>query len=185
MKPGIITPAPTPTPQDVRTAEAEAVSETTAVVVEESQPIPSSGQETLSLVAAPPALAQIQDTDPGPPFSVEVTTNFAVSNPDLEGGWIYTVGGFVRNDSDLTYSLSAIHVTFYDADGFRGAFYPFSSSGGRRVRGGEWIWHGRTTAEYACLILAPGQTCPFSVQIAALDMGSFLIHPDAAVVRVA
>lgn len=183
-----MTPAPSPTPEVKDTVVHESPPEQTVVSGDVAhtvlaQPVPVSGQASMSQVVVPPALAQIQDTDPGPPFSVEVTTNFAVPNPDLEDGWIYTVGGFVRNDSDQTYSLSAIHVTFYDADGFRGAFYPFASTGGRRVRGGEWIWHGRTEADYACLLLAPGQACPFSVQIAALDMGSFLIHPDAAVVE--
>jgi hypothetical protein len=119
------------------------------------------------------------DTDPGPPFSIEITTNYAVPNPDLEQGWIYTVGGFVRNDSDKTYSLSAVHVTFFDSDGFRGAFYRFP---GRR-RSGEWIVHGRMQADFACLVLGPGQICPFSAQIAAHDMASFHVHPDAVLLE--
>ncbi len=144
---------------------------------------PSSGQETTAQVVSLPVLEQIQDTDPGPPFSVEITTNYAVPNPDLEQGWIYTVGGFIRNDSNQTYSLSAVHVTFFDVDGFKGAFYPFPSSGGGRSQSGEWITHGRMEADFACLVLAPGQTCPFIVEIAAHDMGSFLVHPDAVLLE--
>jgi hypothetical protein len=49
--------------------------------------------------------------------------------------------------------------------------------------GGEWIWEGRTEAELACLALGPGQECPFIVEIAAQDMGSFLIHPDASAIE--
>ncbi|MDF1513074.1 MAG: hypothetical protein P1S60_04625 [Anaerolineae bacterium] len=140
-------------------------------------------RDAVPSVNRPAVLEQIPDTDPGPPFSTEITTNFIEPNPDLEQGWIYTVGGYVRNDSDQTYSLQAIHVTFYDSDGFHGAFYPFASSGRGRSRGGEYIWHGRTEADYACLLLGPGQTCAFSVQIAAADMGLFLVHPDATVVE--
>ena len=46
--------------------------------------------------------------------------------------------------------------------------------------GGEWHWHGETEAEFAALLLAPGEEWPFSVAITAQDMASFLIHPDAA-----
>ena len=142
---------------------------------------PTPPQEFNTPIALLAPLTQIRDTDPAPPFSVEITTNFAASNPNLEEGWIYTVGGLVRNDSDQTYSLQAIQVTFYDAEGFHGAFYPYASQGRGRRQGGEYIWHGRTEAEFACLIVAPGQTCPFSVQIAADNMESFMIHPDAAI----
>jgi hypothetical protein len=130
-----------------------------------------------------PALAQVPDTDPGPPLTIEVTTNYAVPNPDLEGGLIYNVAGLVHNPSAETYAVTAVHVTFYDAEGFKGAFYPFPSKGGsRRSRpGGEWIWHGRTEADVGCMVIAPGGSCPFSVQIAAQDMASFLVHPDAEV----
>lgn len=178
-------PEPTTVPAVAETEDAtpEPVEEVPEGQVDTSQTALSSGQEPTTSIVAPPALSQIQDTDPGPPFSVEITTNFAVSNPDLEEGWIYTVGGFVRNDSDQNYTLQAIHVTFYDADGFKGAFYPFASTGRGRNRGGEYIWHGRTEADFACLVIGPGQPCPFSVQIAAADMASFLIHPDAAIVE--
>jgi hypothetical protein len=38
-------------------------------------------------------------------------------------------------------------------------------------------------ADFACLVLAPGQTCPFTAQIAALDMASFHVHPDAVLLE--
>jgi len=88
----------------------------------------------------------------------------------------YKVTGLVRNDGEQTYAVSAIHVTFYDASGFRGVF---QKAPGRGRTGGEWIWHGRTEADFGCLLLAPGEACPFSVEITAQDMASFLIHPDA------
>jgi len=93
---------------------------------------------------------------------------------------IYKVAGLVRNPTEQTYAVQAIHVTFYDADGFRGAFYPFPVRGQGRPSG-EYIWHGATTATFPCLMLAPGESCPFSVEIAAQNMASFVVHPDAKI----
>ena len=84
----------------------------------------------------------------------------------------------MRNDGDRTYAVSAIQVTFYDAEGFRGTFVPAVRDG--KVVGGEWLWHGQTEADFACLLLAPGEECPFMIEITAQNMASFLIHPDAA-----
>jgi hypothetical protein len=36
-----------------------------------------------------------------------------------------------------------------------------------------------TEADFAPLLLAPGEEWPFSVEITAQDMASFVIHPDA------
>jgi LysM repeat protein len=132
-------------------------------------------------VAATPtgALTWLPDTDPGPPFSVEVSLNRATQDLLVEQSRNYKVTGLVRNDGEQTYAVSAIHVTFYDASGFRGVF---QKAPGRGRTGGEWIWHGRTEADFGCLLLAPGEACPFSVEITAQDMASFLIHPDAVVV---
>jgi hypothetical protein len=124
-----------------------------------------------------PALHQVEDTDPGPPLSIEVSANTAVQDPLVERSRRYKITGIVRNDGDRTYAVSALHVTFYDADGFRGSFRRFP---GRFWTGGEWIWHGRTEADFTCLVLAPGEECPFGVEITAQNMASFVIHPDAA-----
>lgn len=121
-----------------------------------------------------PALAQIEDTDPGPPFTVEVSANRATQDPLVAKSKTYKITGIVRNDGDRTYAVSAIQVTFFDAEGFRGTFVKYP-----RVPGGEWIWHGKTEADFACLLLAPGEECPFHIEITAQNMASFLIHPDA------
>jgi hypothetical protein len=123
-----------------------------------------------------PALAQIEDTDPGPPFTIIVSANTATQDPLVEKSQTYKITGIVRNDGDQTYAVSAINVTFFDADGFRGSFYRFPQPW---LTGGEWVWHGKTQADFACLLLAPGEECPFSVQITAQNMASFLIHADA------
>jgi LysM repeat protein len=132
-------------------------------------PVGTSGSAWVSGV-----LEQIADTDPGPPLTIEVSANRAIQDPLVEQSQTYQVTGIVRNDGDQTYALSAIHVTFFDAEGFRGYIIKYPM-----VPGAEWIWHGRTEADYACLLLAPGEECPFEVEITAQDMASFLIHPDA------
>ncbi|MFN2156524.1 MAG: LysM peptidoglycan-binding domain-containing protein [Anaerolineae bacterium] len=125
-----------------------------------------------------PGLEQMPDTNPGPPFTVEVSANYAVQDPLVAKSRTYTVTGIVRNDGDETYAVSDIMVTFYDADGFRGTFSPAIRDG--KLVGGEWHWHGEVQAEFAALLLAPGEEWPFSIQITAQDMASFLIHADAA-----
>ena len=163
-------PAPTSTPTDATTSASASPAATA-----------DAGSAPAPAAAVQSAPAQIPDTDPGPPLVIEVTTNYAVPNPNLEGRLIYKVAGFVRNPTDQTYAVTAVHVTFYDADGFRGAFYPFPSRGGRGRPGGEYIWHGAVEADFACILLAPGEACPFTVEIAAQNMASFLVHPDAVV----
>ena len=136
--------------------------------------VENSGQTAAALL---PALEQREDTDPGPPFTIEVSLNRAVQDPLVEKSQTYLVTGVVRNDGDRTYAVSGIEVTFYDAEGFRGTFDPAIRDG--KVVGGEWNWHGRIEADFAALLLAPGEKWPFRIEITAQDMASFLIHPDA------
>ena len=124
-----------------------------------------------------PALVQIENTNPGPPIAVMVSANRAVQDPLVEKSRTYKVTGLVRNDGDRTYAVSTIHITFYDAEGFRGTFVPAIRDG--KLVGGEWHWHGAREIEFAALLLAPGEAWPFSVEITAQDMASFLIQPDA------
>jgi hypothetical protein len=126
------------------------------------------------------ALVQKLDTDPGPPLTIQITTNTSEANPILEGGLIYRIGGFVYNPTDETYQVTAVQVTFFDASGFRGAFYAFPRKAGERP-GGEWIAHGAMEAQISCTVLGPGEFCPFTAEIAGQDMASFLVHPDAKV----
>jgi hypothetical protein len=129
------------------------------------------------------ALVQKPDTDPAPPLTIEITTNYAEPNPLLEGGLIYKVAGFVHNPTDETYEVTAVHVTFYDADGFRGAFYEFPRRPGQIGIRGEWHWHGAMEADVTCTVLGPGESCPFTAEIAGQDMASFMVHPDAVAVE--
>jgi hypothetical protein len=121
------------------------------------------------------ALEQLPDNDPGPPLTVEVSANRATQDPLVEQSQTYLVTGIVRNDGDQVYAVSALQATFFDASGFRGTFQKYPGRG----TGGEWVWHGQTEADFAALLLAPGKEWPFSVEITAQDMASFVIHPDA------
>ena len=139
-----------------------------------SGPVPAASSPEPTL-APPRALEWLPDTAPGPPFTVEVSANRATQDPLVEKSRHYLVSGIVRNDGRQTYAVSSIDVTFFDASGFRGTFrkYPL-------VPGGEWLWHGKTQAEFPYMLLAPGEACPFLVEITAQDMASFLIHPNGA-----
>ena len=123
-----------------------------------------------------PALTQVVDTNPGPPFSVAISLNRAEPSTLLEGATVYKVTGLLRNDGDEVYAVNTVNFTFYDADGFRGAFYRFPNR-----RYGEWIEHGAMEADFDCMLLAPGEACPFEAEIAAYQMGSFYVHADAVV----
>ena len=177
-------PAAAPTTESAPTATAApTAAPTPTAVAMESSPTRAAAQpeSTLAPAAAAyesPALEPVPDTDPGPPFAVEVSANRAYADPLVEQSRRYLVSGIVRNEGSETYSLSTLHVTFFNADGFRGSYRRFP---GPHNMGGEWIWEGRTEADLPCLVLGPGQECPFIVEIAAQDMGSVLIHPDANV----
>ncbi|MBN1640776.1 MAG: hypothetical protein JXA09_06050 [Anaerolineae bacterium] len=171
------TATPAPTPSITATATAQPV----ATAQPQATPTPQAAQPTPTLAAAAttaPALARVEDTSPGPPFTISVSVNQATQDPVVDKSETYQITGVVRNDGDQTYAVSAIHVTFYDASGFRGTFTPAVREG--RVVGGEWDWHGEIDAEFAALLLAPGEAWPYQISIVAQDMASFLIHPDAA-----
>ncbi len=189
------TALPTATPESLPTEVlpeaplspmAEAVGDhAVTVAVSASVPpeevLPALATEAAATVEAPSAaaaLVQIPDTDPGPPFSVEISMNLATPNPLLDGSTLYKVTGLLRNDGDVVYAVNRVHITFFDASGFRGSYSPFPQR-----RYGEYIWHGAMEAEFDCMLLAPGEACPFTAEIAAYDMASFLVHADAVVAQ--
>ena len=96
-------------------------------------------------------MTRLEDKDPGPPFTISVSANRAGENS------VYKVTGIVHNDSNQTYEAIGVNATFFDDQGFR---------------------HGPIEANIACLHLSPGEDCPFSVEIPARRVQSFLLHPD-------
>ncbi len=174
--------AVTPTVPPTATAEAATARAASAAAPVQPEITEDAAQVTTRPAAAnvgsvvSSALVHVEDTDPGPPFSVEISLNQATPNPLLDGTEIYRVSGLLHNDGDATYAVNTVHITFFDASGFRGSFNPFP-----RRRYGEYIWHGAMEADFDCMLLAPGEACPFTAEIAAYDMGSFLVHADAVV----
>jgi hypothetical protein len=96
-------------------------------------------------------MQRLEDRDPGPPFTIEVSANRARENST------YLVTGLVSNDSSETYEAIGINATFFDDQGFR---------------------HGPLDVEVPFRFLAPGESCPFSIKIAARRIQSFLLHPE-------
>ena len=165
------TPEPTPPPET--TVQATATQE----VVSQATPLAPGSPPDAGAVPLP-ALEHVENTDPGPPFTIAVSTNTTTQDPLVEKSRQIQITGWVRNDGEQTYAVSRIGVTFYDADGFRGVFVPGIRDG--KIVSGEWLWHGTVDADFGCLLLAPGETCPFSVEITAQNMASFRIHAEAA-----
>jgi hypothetical protein len=96
-------------------------------------------------------MVRLEDTDPGPPLTIEVSANRAGENST------YMVSGILRNDTAETYDSIGVTATFVDDQGFR---------------------HGPLTAKVPFLILRPGESCPFYVDLAARRVVSFLLHPN-------
>ena len=96
-------------------------------------------------------MQRLEDRDPGPPFSIAISANRALENS------VYKVTGFVRNDGTEVYENIGVVVTFYDDEGFR---------------------HGPLEADCPFILLAPGEQSPFSIQVAARRVVSFLAHPN-------
>jgi hypothetical protein len=178
--PGTSTPQPAATalPTGTETGSPTPTASPTESPAAGNVPAAAATRTPVPAAAPVPTLAQVKDTSPGPPFTVEISLNRATQDPLVETSRRFKITGLVRNDGDETYAVSDILVTFYDAEGFRGTFVPAIRDG--KVVGGEWLWHGQIEADFACLLLAPGEACPFVIEITAQNMASFLIHPDAA-----
>lgn len=144
------TPIPTSTPTLGPTPTETATP--TLTPTETATPAPTRPATTPTPVNTPtPAMTRLVDQDPGPPLTISVSSNRAGENST------YKVTGIVRNDSNETYEAIRVIATFFDDQGFR---------------------HGPLQAEFPFLLLRPGEECPFSIEIAARRVVSFLLHPD-------
>jgi len=155
-QPPTAAPTPTPMPEPTETP----IPEPTATPLPTETPEPTAVPSTAPPAAAPPArstvvaydaLTLLPDTDPAPPLSLSVSANRA-----LEGDR-YLVTGWMRNDSDQTYSGLAVVATFFFESGRR--YNPIREM-------------------LPCSLLEPGQTCPFVVTANARDLAEVLLHPE-------
>jgi hypothetical protein len=67
------------------------------------------------------------------------------------------ITGFMRNDGSETYEAINVNVTLWDDEEFR---------------------HPNIDAKCPCVLLAPGEQCPFIVDIGVRRPVSFLLHPE-------
>jgi hypothetical protein len=157
-----LTPLPTQTPLPTPTVPPTATPTTgpsptltstpTSIPTETLTPGPTRAAPTATPYTSPtPAMTRILDTDPGPPFTIFVSANRAGEAST------YKVTGTMRNDGPETYEAIGVVATFFDDQGFR---------------------HGPLQARVPFLLLAPGETTPFSIELAARNVVSFLLHPE-------
>jgi hypothetical protein len=147
-------PAPTDTQTPTPTTGPTATDTATPAPTPTTKPTegPTRPPATRAPVSTPmPAMTRLEDKDPGPPFTVLVSANRAEENSR------YRVTGIMRNDGTETYEAIGLNATFWDDQGFR---------------------HGPLDAEIGCLLLRPGEECPFAVELGARRVVSFLLHPD-------
>jgi hypothetical protein len=145
-------PTPTAPPQ-----EPTATATSTAV--------PQKGTSPTSPAPLPPAaqpveLTRLEDVDPGPPLAIEVSTL------GIKANGAYKLTGTVRNDS-----ADGNHPQVYGGVGVLATFYTGAPPPNH---------HGPVEVYAACSLLAPGEECPFSLEIYPRDYLSYLLHPKGA-----
>jgi len=104
-------------------------------------------------VVASGALALLDDPNYAPPLSIHVSANQALE------GHRYRVSGVLRNDAGENYAALGVVATFFTDDGSR---------------------YGPIKANVACLLLAPGEECPFVVEATSKNLVSVILHPEGA-----
>ncbi len=104
-------------------------------------------------VIASGVLVLRDDPDVAPPLSIHVSANQALE------GYRYRVSGVLRNDAGENYASLGVVATFYTADGSR---------------------YGPIKANVACLLLTPGDECPFVIEATSKNLTSVMLHPEGA-----
>ena len=143
------TPTPTAALTDTPSPEPTATTEPTAT--------PKPGVSALPSVPKPPAvvasavLTLLDDVNFAPPLSVHVSANQALE------GYKFRVSGTLRNDAAENYAGLGVVATFYTSDGSR---------------------YGPIKANLSCLLIAPGDECPFVIEALSKDLVSVMLHPE-------
>jgi len=144
------TSEPTATLESTATLEPAATLESTATPKPAMPPAPSVPQPP-AVVSSSSALTVLDDVNTAPPLSVHVSANQALE------GYRFRVSGTIRNDAAENYTGLGIVATFYTSDGSR---------------------YGPIKANPACLLLAPGDECPFMVEALSKDLVAVMLHPE-------
>ncbi len=160
------TPAPTNTPSPTDTPAPTSTPAMTTTLVPTDMPTPTPTQApaktaepaatSAPATAAPSsvstwALTVLEDNTPAPPLSIHVSANRAFE------GHHYKVTGVIRNDGDQNYTGLGVVATFYTDKEDR---------------------HGPIKVNGQCLLIAPGEICPFEVEATAKNLVSVELHPE-------
>ncbi|MFN2283780.1 MAG: FxLYD domain-containing protein [Anaerolineae bacterium] len=104
-------------------------------------------------VVASGVLTLLDDPNYAPPLSIHVSANQALE------GYRYRVSGVLRNDAAENYAALGVVATFFTDDGSR---------------------YGPIKADVTCLLLAPGDACPFVIEAISKNLVSVILHPEGA-----
>jgi len=155
------TPLPTSTPTASLTV-AETVTPTSVPAEASASLAAQPTSVSASATAGVPLLEirQLEDTSPGPPFTILVSTVRAEED-------VYKVTGIVRNDGSETYEGIGVIGTFYT----RGL-------SGQGASDEDMFPHGPVDAHCSCPFLEPSAECPFSLEIYARNYVAYGLHPN-------
>jgi hypothetical protein len=104
-------------------------------------------------VVASGVLTLLDDPNYAPPLSIHVSANQALE------GYRYRISGVLRNDAAENYAALGVVATFFTDDGSR---------------------YGPIMANVPCLLLAPGDECPFVIEAISKNLVSVILHPEGA-----
>ena len=156
------TPSPTPTEgPPTETPQTAEVADTPQAAATEPTATPRAATVDSGLPAMPKppavvssgALTLLDDPNYAPPLSIHVSANQALE------GYRYRVSGVLRNDAAENYASLGVVATFFTDDGSR---------------------YGPIKTNVACLLLAPGEECPFVVEATSKSLVSVILHPEGA-----
>lgn len=188
-------PTPTATPITEPTATSRATEtpqKPTSTMTPTAPPAPRDPAPATRVPQAPAGqaveLTRVPDTDPGPPLAI------LVSAVRIKENGFYEVTGRIRNDGDEVYGGVGVVATFFTEVTYSRRYVP-DDGGDRKGKKGEGEgggsvkrvrdpnWHRTGKVYAACQLLAPGATCPFSLEIYPRDYVSYHLHPDASPVE--
>lgn len=155
-----MTPIASPTPPPTETPEPDDLAPTATIEASPPAATPrSAAVPALPPVSKPPAvvasgaLTLVDNPNVAPPLSIHVSANHALE------GHRYRVSGVLRNDAGENYAALGVVATFYTDDGSR---------------------YGPVKTNVACLLLAPGDECPFIVEATSKNLVAVMLHPEGA-----
>jgi len=149
-----------PPQEPTATAISTASPTVTPVPQKEMTPTPSAQASAGQAVD----LARIEDTDPGPPLTIQVST------VRIQENGTYKLTGTLRNDSADGSNPGEI----YGGVGVIATFFTDAPPPN---------YHGPVEVYAACWLLAPGEECPFSLEIYPRDYVSYHLHPEGTPVE--